>query len=57
MALSTVSFAKMGEPIKMPFGLWSQMGPKKDVLHGGAHRETWQIRLSRPYVAAMQRTD
>jgi len=47
----------MGEPIKMPFAFWSQMGPKKDVLHGGAHRETWRIRLSRPYVAAMQQTD
>ena len=34
---TAVSYAKMGEPIKMPFGLWSRMGPSKHVLHWGAH--------------------
>jgi len=32
-----VSCAKMAEPLKMSFGLWTRMGPRKDVLHGGAH--------------------
>ena len=37
---STVSCAKIAEPIKMPFGLWTQVGPRKHVLGGkytGAH--------------------
>ena len=29
-----VSCAKMAEPIKMPFGLWTQVGQGKHVLHG-----------------------
>jgi len=32
-----MSCAKMAEPIEMPFGLWTQMRPRKHVLHGGAH--------------------
>ena len=44
-----VSPAKKAELIEMPFGLWSQVGPRKYVpvlkeVHIGA---TWQIRLSR----------
>jgi len=27
----------MAEPIEMPFGLWTQVGPRKHALHGGAH--------------------
>jgi len=27
----------MAEPIEMPFGLWTRMGPRKHLLHGGAH--------------------
>ena len=34
---STVSCAKMAEPIEMPFGLWTRMGPRKDVLHEISH--------------------
>ena len=31
---SDVSCAKAAEPIEMPFGLWSQVGPGKHVLGG-----------------------
>jgi len=27
----------MAEPIDLLFGLWTRMGPSKDVLHGDAH--------------------
>ena len=30
-----VSCAKTSEPIEMPFGLWTQVGRRKHVLHGG----------------------
>jgi len=33
---SAVSCAKMAEPIEMPFGLRTQVGPRKQVLLGGA---------------------
>jgi len=29
---SATSFAKMAEPIEMPFGLWTRVGPRKHVL-------------------------
>jgi len=32
-----VSPAKTTEPIEMPFVVWTQMGPRKHVLDGGAH--------------------
>jgi len=31
---SDVNCAKMVEPIKMPFGLWTWFGPKKHALDG-----------------------
>jgi len=31
---SAVSCAKMAEPIKMPFGLWTEVSQGKHVLHG-----------------------
>jgi len=34
---SASSCAKMAEPIKMPFGLWTRVGPRKHVLHGAVH--------------------
>jgi len=40
--------------IKMPFGLWTRVGPRKHVLdevHNGA---TWYIRLNRLRAAAMR---
>jgi len=27
----------MAEPIEMPFGLWTRVGPGKHALHGVAH--------------------
>jgi len=36
--LYTVSCsAKTAEPIDMPFEMWTQVGPRKHVLDGGAH--------------------
>jgi len=32
-----VSCAKMAEPIEMPFGTWTWVGPTKHVLDGAAH--------------------
>jgi len=32
-----VSPAKTAESIEMPFGLWTCVGPRNDVLHGGAY--------------------
>ena len=34
---SAVSYAKMAEPIEMPFGICTLVGPRKHVLGGGAH--------------------
>jgi len=33
---SAVICAKTAEPIEMPFGLWTWMGPRNRVLHGGS---------------------
>jgi len=32
--ITTVSPAKTAEPIKMPSGMWTQVGPRKYVLDG-----------------------
>jgi len=32
-----VSCAKKAEPIKMPFGMWTWVDPRKHVLNWGAH--------------------
>jgi len=29
-----MSYAKTAEPIEMPFGRWTQVGPRKHVLDG-----------------------
>jgi len=45
--------AKMAEPIEIPYGLWTWMGPRKHVL-GGLHTgATWRILLNRPCALAM----
>jgi len=48
---TTVSCAKMAEPIKMPFGLWTQVGWRKHVLHGGTLAPSdecdWSVRVRR----------
>jgi len=33
-----VRCAKTAEPIKMPYGIWTWLGPRKHVLDGGAHQ-------------------
>ena len=37
LSVTLVSPAKTAELIKMPFGLWTQMGPKNRVLDGNPH--------------------
>jgi len=39
---TTMSCAKTDEPIEMPFGVRTQMGPKNHVL-GGGHCKVWGI--------------
>ena len=48
------SVCKNADPIKMPFGLWTQVGARKRVLQRVHIGSTWQIRLNRPSVAAMR---
>ena len=45
---TAVSCAKMAEPIKIPFGLWTWVGRRMHVLHGEHSGATWRIRLNRP---------
>jgi len=35
LSVTLVSPAKMAEPIEMPFGLWTRVGPRDHVLDGG----------------------
>jgi len=35
LSVTIVSPAKTAEPIEMPFGLWSRVGPRSHVLDGG----------------------
>jgi len=37
LELCAVACAKMTEPIKMLFGMWTQVGSRKHILAGGAH--------------------
>jgi len=52
---SAVICAKTAEPIEMPFGMWTWVGPIKEArimeVHIGA---TWVIRLNRACAAAMR---
>ena len=34
LSVTTVSSAKMAEPIEIPFGIWTNMGPRNCVLDG-----------------------
>ena len=45
---------KTAEPIEMPFGMWTQMGPRKHVLDEVHIGGTWRIRFNRPCAAAMR---
>jgi len=35
LSVTIVSPAKTAEPTEMPFGLWTQVGPRNHVLDGG----------------------
>ena len=37
LSVTIVSPAKMGEPIEMPFGLWTPVGPGNHMLDGGQY--------------------
>jgi len=37
LSVTIVGPAKMAEPIEMPFGLWTRMGPRNHVLDGGPY--------------------
>jgi len=63
--LRAVSCAKMAEPIDLPFGLWTRVGPRSTssvvfarwrqcALMGEYIGAIWCIRLNRPSAAAMQ---
>ena len=50
----TSELCKTAEMIKMPFGLWTRVGPRKHALHGEHIGATWQIGLNRLCAAAMR---
>jgi len=52
--LSAVSCTKKAEPVEMPFGVWTRVGPRKHVLDGVHIGATWRLRLNRRCVAAMR---
>jgi len=57
-----VSCAKTAEPIDLPFGLWTRVGPRKHkfnrvrrhALMGGHIGAIWRIRLNHSSAAAMR---
>ena len=51
--MSAVSPAQTAEPIVMPFGKLSGVGPGNHVLDGGHIGATWRMRLNRACAAAM----
>jgi len=50
-----VSCALKAEPIKMLFGMWTQLGSTKHALDGVYIGVTWQILLNRSCVTALCR--
>jgi len=49
-----VSCLKTAEPIEVPFGIWTQVGPRDYVLGRLLTGATWRILLNRPRAAAMR---
>jgi len=43
-----MSCAKAAEPIKMPFRMWTRVGPRKHVLDRVHFGATWRMLLNRP---------
>jgi len=54
LSITIVSPAKTAEPIEMLFGVWTPLGPRKDVVYGVHIGATWRIRLNRPCTVAMR---
>jgi len=54
LSVTVVSPAKTAEPIEMPFGIWTRVGPRKHVLGAVHNGATWRIPLNRPRAAAMR---
>ena len=50
---SAMSCAKMAEWIEMPFGLLTEVGPRKYILGGMHTGTTWRILVNRPCATAM----
>jgi len=55
--VTIVSPANMAEPLEMPFGVWTWVGPRNQVLDGMYIGATWRIRLNGPCTAAMRPYD
>jgi len=36
LLLTSISYPKTAEPIEIPFGVWTQVGPGNHVLEGGS---------------------
>jgi len=56
---TAVSWAKISEPIEIPFGLcglWTRVGPRQHVLHGVHIGATWQTSFNCPRAAVMRAT-
>ena len=54
LSVTVVSPTETSEPIKMPFGMWTRVGPRKHVLDGVHIGTTCRIQLNRPGAAAIQ---
>jgi len=46
--------ANTAELIEMPFGMWTQVGPRKHILDEVHISATWRIRLNRPCATVMR---
>ena len=53
LSVVIVITVKPPEPIEMPFGIWTRVGPRKHVL-GGHVDAVWRIRVNRLYAVAMR---
>jgi len=53
LSVTIVSLAETAEPFKIPFGMWTRVGPWNHVLHGMHIGATWRIRLNHSCAAVM----
>jgi len=53
LSLTIVSPAKTAERIEMPFGVWTQVNPRNNVVDGAHIDATWRIRLNRPCAGSL----